>query len=106
MGHNRAICLQAPNARFGWIAILRRDPLGRLSCAVSGYSRPRPGTGKFDPNRTFSSHHQMTPPNPQEAFSSYGARRRVAVILLACPPYAGQRNRWFRTNRGPSAWPP
>jgi hypothetical protein len=47
MGHNRAICLQAPNARFGWIAILRRDPLGRLGCADCSRSLDDDGATEF-----------------------------------------------------------
>jgi len=38
----------------GWIADLRESRGKRRDCADSGPSHPRPGTGKFDPNRPFA----------------------------------------------------
>jgi hypothetical protein len=33
------------------LAVVGGRSWGRSLCAVSGHSRPRPGTGKFDPKR-------------------------------------------------------
>src|SRR5689334_12733689 len=56
MTQSRALVFEYANSRVrSKVEAIIQNAMRRL-CAVSGHSRPRPGAGKFDPERSFDAH--------------------------------------------------
>jgi hypothetical protein len=72
-------------------ADLERIPSQRRLRAVSGHSRPRPGTGKFDPFRTFGPAYEIETPATRRLVTT---RRGCAMIPRRCAAKKVQSIRW------------